>query len=198
MNYIKIYNNLIKNSKSRIKQENYYYEKHHITPKCMGGNNDADNLVFLTAREHYLCHWLLAKHYNTKNLWNAFSMMHIATNKHERIYNSRHFERLRIARSNASRGENNSMYGKKSACISHTKETKEKISLSKLGKKRTPFNRSPATQETKDKISLSKKGKLSPLKGRALPKFECIHCNKMMNQHNLNRWHGDNCKMKKN
>ena len=37
------------------------YEKHHIKPKCMGGNNTSDNLVRLTYRQHYVAHRLLAK-----------------------------------------------------------------------------------------------------------------------------------------
>lgn len=36
-------------------------EKHHIVPKSLGGSNDTENLVNLTAREHFICHWLLTK-----------------------------------------------------------------------------------------------------------------------------------------
>ena len=32
---------------------------HHILPKCMGGTNDKDNLVYLTHKEHKLAHKLL-------------------------------------------------------------------------------------------------------------------------------------------
>lgn len=38
-----------------------YVERHHIVPTCLGGSNDLNNLVDLTAREHYICHWLLTK-----------------------------------------------------------------------------------------------------------------------------------------
>ena len=38
-----------------------YSEKHHIIPKSLGGSNTKDNLVSLTAREHFICHWLLIK-----------------------------------------------------------------------------------------------------------------------------------------
>ncbi len=37
------------------------HEKHHILPKSMGGNLAASNLVALTFREHFICHWLLTK-----------------------------------------------------------------------------------------------------------------------------------------
>lgn len=36
-------------------------ERHHIIPRCLGGNNDRNNLVYLTYREHFLIHWLLAR-----------------------------------------------------------------------------------------------------------------------------------------
>jgi hypothetical protein len=154
---MRIYHNIVENAKIRTTED--YVEKHHIIPKCLGGSNDKENLVELTAREHFICHWLLAKHHNSKQLWNAFSMMCIGAKKHHRYISSRTFEILRKARSLASKGENNPMYGKPSACKSHTEETKMKIRMSKLGKKRTPFKRSPASDETKRKISESKKGK---------------------------------------
>ena len=61
MNYQNIYNNLIINAKSeyRIKYNGTYYEKHHILPKCLGGDNSFNNLVLLTAKEHYIAHKLL-------------------------------------------------------------------------------------------------------------------------------------------
>ena len=36
-------------------------EIHHIIPKSIGGDNDPDNLVRLSLREHFLAHWLLTK-----------------------------------------------------------------------------------------------------------------------------------------
>ena len=38
-----------------------YTEKHHIIPKSMGGLDTKENLVVLTAREHYIAHLLLTK-----------------------------------------------------------------------------------------------------------------------------------------
>ena len=149
MNYLRIYEEIINKAKNNIREG--YMEKHHIIPKCMGGKDDNDNLVLLTAREHYICHWLLAKYYKTSSLYHAFAMMCLSTNKHQRLQSSRFFERARIARSLAMTGENNIMFGKKSACISHTEETKHKIRLAKLGKKRAPFKRKPPTEETKQK-----------------------------------------------
>jgi hypothetical protein len=36
-------------------------ERHHIIPRSLGGTNDFDNLVIVTAREHYILHMLLPK-----------------------------------------------------------------------------------------------------------------------------------------
>ena len=70
MNYERIYYQIIDNAKncSRKKLKHLdvdyvYYEKHHIIPKCLGGTDDKNNLVLLTAREHFLCHWLLIRIY---------------------------------------------------------------------------------------------------------------------------------------
>jgi len=49
-----------KNAKIITKQ---IIERHHILPKCLklGGEKDFNNYVFLTAREHFICHKLLLK-----------------------------------------------------------------------------------------------------------------------------------------
>lgn len=195
MNYKNIYDKIIERAKSRILDG--YTERHHIIPRSMGGSDEESNIVILTAREHYLCHWLLAKYTNDRRMWMAFSMMAAASDKHIRITNGKIFERARIAMSIATTGANNPMFGKKSACVSHTEETKLKIRLSKLGKKRTPFKRMSPSQETKDKISAANKGKIAYNKGIEEPKYQCIHCLGMFNPGNLKRWHGDNCKQNK-
>lgn len=59
MNYQKIYDNLVK--KNHDFQDGEYFESHHILPKSLGGKDTNDNLVRLTAREHYIAHALLVK-----------------------------------------------------------------------------------------------------------------------------------------
>jgi Straboviridae homing endonuclease len=70
MNYLKIYESLIKEAKKKNRKklrktnENYvYYENHHILPKCIGGLNNKENLILLTPKEHYLAHKLLVRIY---------------------------------------------------------------------------------------------------------------------------------------
>ena len=59
------YNSIIKTAQHR--QIDGYMEKHHIIPQSLGGNNEPRNLVKLTAREHFICHWLLVKFQTGKN-----------------------------------------------------------------------------------------------------------------------------------
>lgn len=61
MNYENIYQTIINRAKHRTKKTGL--ERHHIIPQSCGGTNDKSNLVFLTTREHYICHMLLVKIY---------------------------------------------------------------------------------------------------------------------------------------
>lgn len=60
MNYEKHYNLLIERARNR-NLGTTYTEKHHVVPKCMGGNNSKSNLARLTPEEHYVAHQLLCK-----------------------------------------------------------------------------------------------------------------------------------------
>jgi len=102
MNYQKIYNQIIERGK--IRKLDCYKEKHHIIPKCMGGSNKKNNMVDLTAREHFLVHSLLCEIYpNNNKLHFAFWSMNNLKNKHHiRDYRigARLFEYHRIKFSN--------------------------------------------------------------------------------------------------
>lgn len=91
MNYYRIYNNLINRSINRTISTKEYYELHHIIPKCMYGDDTKDNLVLLTAREHYVAHQLLVKIYpgNTKLVY-AANMMTVKSAVLKRSKNRRY------------------------------------------------------------------------------------------------------------
>lgn len=57
--YTRWYYNIIDHRKKNIFEG--YTENHHIIPSCMGGSNSKDNLVSLSAKEHFICHLLLTK-----------------------------------------------------------------------------------------------------------------------------------------
>jgi hypothetical protein len=132
-----------------------YYEKHHIKPRCLGGRDDNNNLVLLTAFQHFCVHWLLVKMCIQKRhiLILAHSLRFMKNEnkisnvkclaklyelaKHEisqaasfnnlhRVCSLEHRKRL----SEVATGENNSMFGK-----THPEKTLEKMSEIKKGNK---------------------------------------------------------------
>jgi hypothetical protein len=92
MNYEKIYNQIIERAKNRTLEG--YCEKHHIIPKCMNGTNNMDNIVKLTAREHFLTHWLLHEMYpnNTDLRYSFWSMCRSSDNQKRYRPSSRIYE----------------------------------------------------------------------------------------------------------
>ena len=66
MNYQRHYDKLIETRKNRARENSVYYEKHHVIPSSLGGKNEYENLVYLTAKEHFIAHRLL---WNTKTFF---------------------------------------------------------------------------------------------------------------------------------
>lgn len=183
-----------------------YVEKHHIIPKCIGGDNSPNNMVPLTAREHFICHRLLikmvgdsAKH---KLVFAAWQLSRPSKNKSVKI-TSRVYELLRKElstsytgvkrkpfsdewRANMSKratGDRNNMYGKK-----HRTESIEKMSLNRKGKcsgEDNPFFGKTHSKSTIDKIVQTNKRI-----------HTCPHCEKSGASNSMKRWHFDNCKFK--
>jgi hypothetical protein len=77
MNYEQNYKDYISYVKTLIRKkgDGTYYELHHIIPRSLGGSNEQENLVLLTAREHFLAHYLLYKFNYCRQTLNAFIMM---------------------------------------------------------------------------------------------------------------------------
>lgn len=94
MNYERNYYDYINYVKSLGKRELEYFEVHHILPRCLGGSDEPDNLVVLTAREHFLAHYLLTKIYPENfKLIDAFRMMGVINKDEQKRYiNSRLYE----------------------------------------------------------------------------------------------------------
>ena len=118
MNYKNIYQNIIDKRKTQV--PDIYTETHHILPRSLGGSDEQENLVKLTAREHFICHYLLAKMYEKETIeWykmnNAFLMMKCESIGQKRYFNSRLYEALRKNFSSLmsviQTGKNNSQYG---------------------------------------------------------------------------------------
>ena len=74
MNYKKAYDSICERGQTR--KIAGYIEKHHIIMRSHGGSNDTSNITYLTAREHFIAHWLLARIYPTDyKAQAAFKMM---------------------------------------------------------------------------------------------------------------------------
>lgn len=145
MNYHKHYNLLIERARSRTLTS--YTERHHVTPQCLGGTDDATNLVSLTPEEHYVAHQLLVKmHPNHAGLQYAAILMS-AKRTNNKLYGW-----LRRKYSESRKGKPLS------------EETKKRMSASRSGKKRGPYKpqgkRGPRPQHVKDAVSKATKARV--------------------------------------
>ena len=92
MDYQRIYNQLVLKRLSETPEG--YTEKHHIVPKCMGGTDMIDNLVRLTAREHFIAHQLLVKIFPEKK-----TLIYAVVRLCKQTKSSKIFEQIRIKNS---------------------------------------------------------------------------------------------------
>lgn len=76
MDYGRIYRELIADRRANPPGENEYTETHHILPRCMGGGDDAANLIRLRPEDHFFAHLLLARIHGTREMW-AVVIMYI-------------------------------------------------------------------------------------------------------------------------
>lgn len=156
--YEKWYEDITNRGKIRILDS--YTERHHILPKSLGGSDDKSNITNLTAREHFICHWLLTKIYKQgEEHWKMLNALRImkAENKNQTRYEtkitSRVYESIKekYAKLHGQKfsGKNNGFYGK-----THSENVKKRISEANTGDKN-----GAKRPETKLKIANSKLGK---------------------------------------
>lgn len=206
------YFNIVENAKNRIISG--YVEHHHIIPRGAGGSDDSNNIVKLTAKEHFVCHLLLTKCTRGKikyKMMCAVNKMLSITSKQERyIPASTRYQRIReeFAKAHSTYmsgkfiGKDHHSFGKVRSI-----EYRKKISNSLLG--RTPTKKTcehcfkevspgPYKKYHGDKCKKNKNITLSDLNSRKkVKKNLCVHCNKLIEAGAYGRWHGDNCKVLK-
>ena len=216
--YTKWYYLIINNRLNNPHNSCTYTERHHIIPKSLGGDNSKENLIRLSAREHFLVHWLLTKMSNDKNHIMKMShalrqMMCESDSSESHKWSKWQYE---IGTKNKVKANNlmkemgiYGMTGKK-----HSDEAKEKMRQAKLGKKRPDLTvaargKREHSQETKEKIiktlqgrpvSEETKTKLSKsLKGKPQNRtiMTCSVCGAENYATQIKRYHNDNCKKAK-
>jgi hypothetical protein len=173
--YTKYYTLITDAAKTRNNEG--YVERHHIIPQSLGGSNHKDNLVDLTAREHFICHWLLIKMTEGEARGKMLYALHgmKAENKYQQRYSSsitaRVYERYRIEHS---KNHSTRMKGKEPWNKGRKLEGDElEVHLERTRNRRKPSPETVAAAqairiakvtgqkrsiETKEKMSLAKKG----------------------------------------
>ena len=202
--YTTWYYNIITKAQLRVNQTGYT-EKHHIIPKSLGGTNNPENLVRLTAKEHFVCHRLLVR--MTIGI-SKRKMSHAAWGM-ANLKNSYQGERYKV--NSTTYGRLRSEYKKDPAA---TEKMRAKLKgrkqpprtpehSAKLGRYiRTAEQRQRVSESRKSQVGLQKrneetKAKMSAWqKGIPKPKIPCEHCGKEASLMNHKKWHGDNCKFK--
>ena len=197
--YTTWYHNIIANASKRINQSGYF-EKHHIIPKSLGGSNDPNNLVYLTAKEHFVCHRLLVKMTTGKakrSMAYAAWQMTLLDKRCRYKPSSRTYAILKKQLSESSKG------------IPMSEEHKAKMRKPKTAEHRAKLGQYKRTEEHRDAISKSRKAQTGLQKRseetkskmsnwqKGVPKstITCEHCNKTISDLNYKRWHGNNCKL---
>lgn len=208
MNYQKIYNALIEKYKN-IQVEGYV-EKHHIIPKCMGGNNTEENLVKLSPKAHFVAHHLLHKIYPTnRKLASAFGMMICGTTR-KLTYTAKMYDAARKVNSLAKRGKSRpdlaeiNRRRRKPPKEKIFKQRKNTLEEYNLRKKLEGFT--PEEIENKRKAGRARKGVVMSEEGRkscriaalkrakTAPIIVCFKCgHKQKRSPNFYRYHNDNC-----
>jgi len=217
MNYQRIYNELINRAKNRKLKG--YKERHHIIPRCIQGLDTEDNIVELTAKEHYMAHRLLTEIYpNNSKIKYAYWMMCSMETESQMRYkvSAKSYE-----------------YAKQ-LISTRTAETKQKISetlkQSYDSGKRKKWNLGKTMpKEYGEKISKTKKGMVGTNKGIQMsdeqkqkirntllghevdqntrtkisqtllnkPILTCPHCDKSSRGTSFKIYHFEHCKFKK-
>lgn len=176
MDYKKIYDNLVKSRLPRgtTKRRNDGFNRHHIIPKCMGGEDKDDNYVLLTFKEHIIAHKLLCEIYKDNYLL-KYAFLRMIQSSHsdrkENIYKEKdgkiiHYS-LSAKEADELRNLSIEFLRKINTGKKLTSDHKEKLRISHLGKSASEKTKQLlssirlghiVTQETRDKISKSRKG----------------------------------------
>jgi hypothetical protein len=169
MDYKKIYDNFMldrlnkKPERLILKKKGEYFEGHHIIPKSKGGTGNScrpknnQNIVLLTAREHFLAHWILWRIYRDRSTALAFHKMISINKKQNRVISSKGYEEAREAFRVTNLGNQHGK-GKTRVVSEEQKKKQSQIMKGKYLGDKNPFYNKLHTEESKEKIRKSREG----------------------------------------
>lgn len=205
--YTRWYYSIINAAKARTLQSDIYTERHHIIPKSLGGDNSTDNLAILTAREHFICHWLLTKMTTSNDKQRMSYALHAMCHLRpgQRYINARVYESNKkecavlrsIARKGITMGEKNYNYGKKWSDTQRKRmsESRKGVPNGRAGTKHSQSSKEKMRESAMKRWTDEEKAKFSAIKISNKIVMSCPHCYKEnIDKANFIRWHGDNCK----
>lgn len=184
-----------------------YAERHHIYPRSLFPQlaDDPSNILSLTAREHFIAHWMLHKAFGGK-MTNAFMYMKSGVQPRYWNLNSRSYQILRE--------EFGRIWSERKTGKKMSDEARRNMSLGRMGKPLSESHKAKisagnkgktVSEETCRRISEGRKG-ITPdrpmtdsyraLLQRPKQKVACECCGELVAAHLVNRWHNANCKHK--
>jgi hypothetical protein len=213
------YQNITDRARSRTLEG--YVERHHVIPRSLGGSDDPGNLVSLTAREHFICHWLLTKIYTGEARHKMINAMYIM--RAEGPYQKRYESKITSRVYNTLREEYSKYISNLNKGRVQPLEENIKQKAAQTGRIRAPFsdewraNMSKSKQgennnrygavlldSTRKKIGDKIRGRKQTDEekarrgaanlGKVKPKKLCPHCNQLIAVNTYPRFHGDKCK----
>jgi hypothetical protein len=172
--YNQWYYSIIENARSRTLSG--YKERHHIVPQSLGGPDTKENLVDITAREHFVCHWLLIKMHTgearAKMMYalNGMKRTNKDQERYETAITSRVYQKLKeefgkthsaFMKGQKAHNKGKPMSEEQKAKIRATKAANPyKYTPEQIAKRAEKQIGQKRSQEAKDKISAALKGKL--------------------------------------
>lgn len=138
MNYALHYNRLMARA-AALGRLDCYQERHHVNPVCLGGQNDRQNLVWLTPEEHFVAHQLLVK-MNPGHRGLAYAAIGMTAHHTGKRVNNKRFGWLKRQLSESMKGKPNLANRKPMSAATKAKlsaSTKGKPKLANRGKVRT-------------------------------------------------------------
>jgi hypothetical protein len=185
--YLRWYISIVSNKEARSKKESVYYEEHHILPKSLFADysnlrRNKWNRVLLTAKEHFLCHWLLTKvcksEFQYQKMLKAFVGMTRSKNENRKL-TSYEYSKLRE---------------KASASMSIMRKGKPSWNSGKTGLQ-VPWNK--GMSYSTGPCSESRRSSISAARLKTAKKT-CPYCLNDFAPGNFKKYHGEMCRANPN